>query len=135
VAEPIPHAWIDSSQAPLYVWRFPPDAAYDDLVACCAARETWSATTAEPVAWVVDLTHLKAATAKHRQAFAAHLERFRAFDERWTVASAIVAEAAWVRGLVTAVFWVSPPRFPHRVFGDVISARAWARGELQRHRR
>jgi hypothetical protein len=31
---------------------------------------------------------------------------------------------------VTAVFWISPPGFPNRVFADVRDARAWAEVEL-----
>jgi hypothetical protein len=130
LARPIPHPWIDSSRAPLYVWTLRDDPTSSVVAACLAAREQWSEGTQEPVAWVVDLTQLSSVNAIQRKMFATHLERFRPFDEKWTAASAIVASSPWLRGLVTAVFWLSPPKFPNRVFADVESARTWAEREL-----
>jgi hypothetical protein len=105
------------------------------LEACVQAREKWAATTHEPVAWVVDLTRLTSVDARHRKAFADHLERFRPFDERWTAASAIVASNPWLRGLVTAVFWLAPPKFPNRVFADRDQAILWALSKLEQRER
>ena len=130
MAGPIDHPWIDSSRAPLYVWTLQDDPTSHVVDACLRARERWAEATGEPVAWVVDLTRLSSVPALQRKLFAAHLQRFRKFDERWTAASAIVASSPWLRGLVTAVFWVSPPGFPNRVFADVRGAREWAEVEL-----
>lgn len=130
VASPIDHPWIDSRRAPLYVWTLQDDPTSHIVDACLRARERWANATREPVAWVVDLTRLSSVTPLQRKLFSAHLDRFRKFDEQWTAASAIVASSPWLRGLVTAVFWLSPPRFPNKVFADVNDARAWAEIEL-----
>jgi hypothetical protein len=129
---PIEHDWFDSSGAPLYLWTLRSDPTSVELAATLRARERWAQKTQAKVAWVVDLTHLGAVPAMQRKLFAAHLERFRAFDQKWTVASAIVAPSAWLQGLVTAVFWLTPPKFAHKVFDNLATARDWAQAELDR---
>jgi hypothetical protein len=130
VSGTIPHPWIDSSQAPLYVWRFPAEASYDDCTAFCQARETWARDVFTPVAWVVDLTLLQKADARHRQIFGEHLKRFERYDRRCNAGSALVVPNAWLRGVVTAVFWLSPPGYPNKLFADFDSAIDWARDRL-----
>jgi hypothetical protein len=127
----IDHPWIDSTRAPLYVWRFADETTYDELVAFCDAREKWARDVYTPVAWVVDLTNLRKADARHRQLFAEHLKRFERYDRRCNAGSALVVPNPWLRGVVTAVFWLSPPEYPHKLFSDLDSAIEWADGRLR----
>lgn len=62
--------------------------------------------------------------------FGEHLKRFEAHNERWNAGSGIVVPNAWLRGLVTAVFWFSPPKFPTKLFPEPAAAERWAKQQL-----
>jgi hypothetical protein len=82
------------------------------------------------VAWVVQLSNLTKANAKQRRIFADHLKRFEEHDVQWNAGSALIVPSGWLRGLVTAVFWLSPPRFPHQAFARRTDALEWAQLQL-----
>lgn len=126
----IGHPWIDESRAPLYVWSFPPSFSDEELGAVCRAREVWAEAAKFRVAWVVDLANLGGVSATQRKIFADHLKRFEPHDVAWNQGSAIVAKSSWVRGIVTAVFWLQPPRYPHQTFAARADAIVWARTRL-----
>jgi hypothetical protein len=126
----IAHPWIDESRAPLYVWSFPATLDDDELARCCEARERWAEVARFPVAWIVDLENLGGATARQRKLFGDHLARFEPHDVAWNQGSAIVAKNQIVRGLVTAVFWLQVPKFPHQVFATRTEAAVWAKARL-----
>lgn len=123
--------WIDESRAPLYLLSFPTDPTDELLLEMCAARERWAARARFPVAWVCDTTNLGNATAKQRRILAEHLEKFEPHDLAWNQGSAIIVPNALLRGIVTAVFWVKSPRFPHQSFATRNEALAWATQRLQ----
>lgn len=129
--EAIEHPWISSALMPLYRWTFPSEATDEELQACFRAREAWAARAHHPVAWVVDLSNIVTAPATHRKAVAEHLKQFEDFNVRWNAGSALIVPNAWVRGLVTAAFWLAPPKFPTKLFSDPIEAEAWAKGQLR----
>lgn len=130
VIDVIHNAWIDSTRAPLYVWTFPEEATDDELEASCRAREAWAARVSYPVAWVVDLSRTKKVTAAQRRVVGAHLKHFSECDRLYNQGSAIVVPNPLVRGVVTAVFWLSPPDFPHRLFASRPEAEQWATERL-----
>lgn len=122
----IPHPWIDSLRTPVYVLTFPAQLSDAELEACCAARERWAAVAKFPVSWVVDLSRVQSVTAKQRKTMSDHLARFEPHDLAHNRGSAIVVPNAFLRGIVTAVFWLRPPRFPHESFATREAALAWA---------
>jgi hypothetical protein len=122
----IHHPWIDSSRTPVYVLTFPEVVTDADLEACCAARERWAARARFPVTWVVDLTRIRTLTAKQRKTMAEHLGRFEPHDLAHNLGSAIVVPNAFLRGIVTAVFWLRAPKFPHQSFATPQEAIWWA---------
>lgn len=126
----IRHPWISNDEMPLYRWTFPEETTDEELDACLRARERWATRAHYHVAWVIDLSHITKAPAKQRQAFGQHLKRFEEFNVRWNVGSALIVPSAWLRGLVTAVFWISPPKFPNKLFWDPLEAEAWAKKQL-----
>ncbi len=126
----IDHPWVVHMHAPIYEWRFPAQASDEDLRAFIAAREEWATRAHYPVAWVVELSNLTKATATQRRMFAEHLKRFEDHDVRWNGGSALVVPSGWLRGLVTAVFWLAPPKFPHQAFAKRSDALEWARLQL-----
>ncbi|MDH4283606.1 MAG: hypothetical protein OEV36_13200 [Myxococcales bacterium] len=128
----IDHPWISNDLMPLYRWTFPSEATDEELHACFQARNEWARRVRYPVAWVTDLTNITKAPATQRKALAEHLKQFEAFSERWNAGSALIVPSAWLRGLVTAVFWVSPPKYPHKTFSELLLGERWAQEQLAR---
>jgi hypothetical protein len=122
----IHHPWIDSLRSPVYVLALPDVFTDEELEACCTARERWAAKASFPVSWVVDLSRMHAVTAKQRKTMGDHLARFEHHDIAFNRGSAIVVPNPFVRGVVTAVFWLRPPRFPHQSFATRDEAIRWA---------
>lgn len=126
----IEHPWVRHKHMPIYEWSFPAEASDDELEGFVQARERWAGRAHYPVAWVVDLTHLMKANASQRKLFAEHLKRFERHDVQWNAGSALIVPRAWLRGLVTAVFWIAPPKFPHQAFAKRSDALEWAQLQL-----
>ncbi|MFW2386857.1 MAG: hypothetical protein ACN4G0_00865, partial [Polyangiales bacterium] len=108
----IDHPWFSNDLMPLYRWTFPPKATDEELAACLRAREDLAAHARYYMAWVIDMSNITKAPATQRKALAQHLKRFDEYGVRYNAGSAIVVPSPWLRGLVTAVTWISPPRFP-----------------------
>jgi hypothetical protein len=126
----IEHPWVSHKHVPIYEWTFPAEASNEELDAFVRAREEWAERAQYPVAWVVELSNLTKANAQQRRAFADHLKRFEAHDVQWNAGSALIVPSGWLRGLVTAVFWLSPPKFPHQAFAKRSDALEWAQLQL-----
>jgi hypothetical protein len=126
----IDHPWVSHRHVPIYEWTFPSEATDEELDAFARAREEWATQAHYPVAWVVELSNLTKANAKQRRAFAEHLKRFEEHDVQWNAGSALIVPSSWLRGLVTAVFWISPPKFPHQAFAKRMDALEWAQLQL-----
>ena len=105
----IDHPWVSHKHVPIYEWTFPPETSDEDLEAFVRAREDW---------------------ATQRRMFGEHLKRFERHDVQWNGGSALVVPRAWLRGLVTAVFWISPPKVPHQAFAKRTDALQWAQLQL-----
>jgi hypothetical protein len=126
----IDHPWISNDIMPIYRWTFPKEGTDEELGACFRAREDWASSAQYPVAWVIDLSNIIKAPATQRKAFAEHLKRFE-HNARWNAGSALIVPNAWLRGLVTAVFWLSPPKFPNKLFSRASEAESWAKAQLE----
>lgn len=126
----IDHPWVLHKHVPIYEWAFPAQASDEDLAAFIQAREDWAPRAQYPVAWVVELSNLRKATATQRRMFADHLKRFDEHDRLWNGGSALVVPSGWLRGLVTAVFWLAPPKFPNQAFAKRSGALEWAQLQL-----
>jgi hypothetical protein len=124
------HPWINEARAPLYELVFPAHASDDEVIGLCEAREAWATVAAYPVAWVVDLGSIMEATARQRKLFSEHLKRFEPHDLAFNRGSALIVPNAFVRGVVTAVFWLKQPRFPNECFATRHEATAWAEQRL-----
>jgi hypothetical protein len=124
------HPWIDQSRAPLYELTFPSQTTDQELTQLCAARERWAMRANYRVAWVVNLAGIVQATAGQRKLFSEHLKRFEPHDIAYNQGSALLVPNAFVRGIVTAVFWLKAPRFPNECFATIEDARAWAEHQL-----
>ncbi len=126
----IEHPWVIHKHVPIYEWAFPSEATDAELAAFIRAREAWAELAHYSVAWVVELSNLTKTTATQRRMFAEHLKRFESHDVRWNAGSALIVPSGWLRGLVTAVFWLAPPKFPHQAFAKRSDALQWAQLQL-----
>lgn len=127
---PIVHPWIDASRAPLYELTFPSETSDQALLTFCEVREKWAERAHYPVAWVVNLAGITSASARQRGLFSEHLKRFEPHDVAYNQGSALIVPNSFVRGIVTAVFWLKPPRFPNECFSTRGEAIAWAAERL-----
>ncbi len=119
---------------PIYRWTFPPEATDEELSSAFRARETVATRARYDAAWIIDMSNIRKAPATQRQAMAQHLKRFGEYANRWNAGSALIVPNPWLRGLVTAVTWLSPPKFPYRLFADSVEAERWARKQLAKRR-
>ena len=127
---PLVHPWIDQSRAPLYELTFPPETTDQALMALFSARECWALRAHYRVAWVVNLAGVLRASAGQRRLVGEHLKRFESHDVTYNQGSALIVPNTFVRGLVTAVFWLNPPSFPNQCFATTEDAREWATQRL-----
>ncbi len=126
------HPWIDVTHAPVYVMRFPAGASDQELASLCETRERWAQHATHPCAWVADMSLVRSMPPTQRKLFADHLKRFEFHDIAYNRGSAIVVTNAMIKGLLTAVFWLAPPKFPNQAFDDFDKGMAWAKSQLQK---
>ncbi|MGB5266973.1 MAG: hypothetical protein WBN30_10315 [Polyangiales bacterium] len=130
----VDHPWFSNDLMPLYRWTFPSEATAEELRACLEAREQWVSHVHYHFAWVIDMSKITVAPALQRKAVAQHLKRFSRYGALYNAASAIIVPRPWLRGVVTAVTWRSPPKFPYQLFSESIEAERWAKKQLARKR-
>ncbi len=126
----IDHPWLSNDLMPLYRWTFPSEATDEELRACFRAREDLATRARYYTAWVIDMSNIARAPATQRKMLAEHLKRFGELSVRWYVGSALIVPSPWLRGLVTAVTWLSPPKFPYQLFSESLAAESWAKKQL-----
>jgi hypothetical protein len=125
-----PHPWLDVSAYPILVVRYPanadrPESAheveefYDAFCAWADSRELFYTV-------IADTTPIKnMPSALVRAAVAKGEARTAEFEARRNKGTAVVVENAIMRGVATAIFWLSPPVYPMRVFATFDEALAW----------
>lgn len=80
-------------------------------------------------ALLCDYRGTKELTPKQRKTLADHLAQNIELYRR-CAGCAFVADAAFPKGALTAIFWMTAPPYPYRIFPDVESAERWALGSL-----
>jgi hypothetical protein len=115
---------------PVYEYTIPAEATDEELDAFVRERDEWATRAHYPVAWLVDLSNITQSTERQRRVFAEHLKGFQEHAAQWNGGSAIIAPSGWLRGVVTAVFWIWPPKFAYRVFAKRTDALEWAQLQL-----
>jgi len=76
-----------------------------------------------------DYRGTKELSPKQRKTLADHLAQHIDVYRR-CAGCAFVVDASFPRGALTAIFWMSPPPYPYRIFPDVESAERWALDSL-----
>lgn len=127
---PLEHPWVRHELVPVYEWAFPAHPTDVELSSFIEARNRWARLVQYPVAWLVDLSHMTTATPVQRKTFAEHVKSFEPFDMKYTAGVAAIVPNPLMRGLVTAVYWITPPKFPNRVFARREEGITWLRKQL-----
>jgi hypothetical protein len=137
------HPWIDVANAPVYHLTYPAYDPQDVEQLAKYNREQqelydtlaeWTAKTRRAFAFVIDLSNVNS-LAMNRQRAIAYLERVKKRGNPFMAGRAFVTPNSHVRGVMTAVFWQSPPDYPHAFFETVEAAMVWAREQVEEHAR
>jgi len=121
---------VDDTRWPLVVIRWPSGAIAETDVEEFLRRSVSHLGRHERFASLHDGVRASGLDSKGRKRMSDHVNANRELLKRWHVAAAIVSSSAMVRGVVTAVNWLSPPPFPQRQFATREEAEAWLRGML-----
>jgi hypothetical protein len=128
------HPWVDSAFAPVYHLTYP---SYDptdtrqlakysaDHAALYKTLAQWTEVRTRAFGFTIDLSHVRS-SAMTRQHAVLYLEKVRKRGSPHMACRAFITPNESVRGVLTAVFWQSPPDFPHAFFEAVGPARSWA---------
>jgi len=125
------HPWLEQIEATLFLQRFPKAATDQELASMLAAVEQLIFSMNEPYAWVVDLGGVLSVSASQRKLFADHENRTKEHDRAYNAGSALYAHSTFMSGIITAVFWLSRPVYPTKVFATIREAERWARSQLK----
>jgi hypothetical protein len=121
------HPWVDQSHAPILVINYPEPLPDEEFVKFVDLIEKWVFATTEKHAWVIRLVNFNPA---QRKLMADSQNRRMSHEKKYNACLAFVAERPMLRGVLTAIFWFSPPPFPYEIFKDERSAVAWAKERM-----
>ncbi len=120
---------VDVALWPLVCVTLPPAATDDEvreyLDALRVLRER-----REPYALIIDANASRGFTPKQRRLQADYIDSGIELSRRYLKAFAFVAASPVQRGMLTAVFWLIRPAWPHEVFRSMDEAKAWARSRV-----
>jgi hypothetical protein len=121
----IGHPWIDESEAPILHLTYPRQTTLAELEKYYEAVGAFLERLDTQVAWLVDCTHIIAANAEQRRYVAEQEAKYKEIQEKYYVASGLYVANAMTRGIITAVFWLSPPPYPYKIFSSRAPAHAY----------
>jgi hypothetical protein len=113
------------------VWVSPPAVLSDEIVLGITHGLNQRLRRGAPYVALFDLSGAGVPNAKQRQILASHMRSNAELIEQWVRGLGVIAPSPVVRGVATAIFWLEPPRVPHRVHATAGEADAWARSLLE----
>jgi hypothetical protein len=125
------HPWLKQVEATLFVQQYPRRASDDELIEMLDAIERLVFSLRTPYAWLVDLGGVMTASAGQRRMFSNHEDRTKEHDAKLNAGAALLSRSAITTGIITAVFWLSKPSYPTKVFSEIRDAERWARAQLK----
>jgi hypothetical protein len=129
------HPWIDTSESPLLRATYPVGATSDEVAAFLRVLEELVLEQHGPYGWVHDFGRsLDAVQRDIRRQFAISQRKIADHDRKYCAGVALYVPNPVVRGVITAVYWLSPPAYPYRFFSNLAEATVWARARLQKAR-
>lgn len=128
------HPWL-SEPAPSLFYQTIPEAFSDaDLEAFIARLEALVNAQRAPFAWVVMADAMLSTSAKQRKMFSEAETRMQPQDKRFCAGTAIVLSSPVIRGVVTAIYWLTPPVYPYTLCKSASEARVWSETKLRERR-
>ena len=127
------HPWISVIEYPLFQVSYPSEVTDEALTLLLEDLERVMFAMSSPYAWVVDLGRTLGTTARQRKMQAESELRLKEHNRKHCVGVGVHVGNAVMRGVVTAVFWLSPPVYPYRITGTLEEAQRWAREALRAH--
>jgi hypothetical protein len=119
------HPWYGASKPPIIVMTFPERVANDELEAALHDVQRWLLEVDRPFGFIVDMRRPLAISSVQRQMIAEVEKASAEKDRRYNAGQAIVVTNAIMRGIVTAISWMSPPIYPLRVVPSIEHAWHW----------
>lgn len=118
----------DLSEWPIVHAQFAPGATSSEDVAAFFSEQRLWLERQEPFAIILRVgDHLDAAT---RKLVAEKIRENANLSRRYVKAQAIVHSSMIVRGVLTAIHWLTPSPFPEKTFSSNESARDWVEERL-----
>lgn len=75
---------------------------------------------------VIDARNADKMSSPHRRMCAEFNVRHRDSQTEHLAGVAFVTSSVAIKGILTAIYWITPPPYPYKVFGDLDAALAWA---------
>lgn len=124
------HPWLSEPAPSLFYQHIPPAFSDADLEGFLVVLEALVAAQRAPFAWVVIADAMISTSAKQRKMFSEGEARMQAQDKRYCAGTAIVLTSSMIRGVMTAIYWLTPPVYPYTLCANEQQADAWAREQL-----
>lgn len=130
---PLPraHPWLSEIEPALFCQTIPPTLVDAELAVFIEAVEALVGAQRGPFAWVVMADAMISTSARQRKMFADAEVRMQPQDRKFCAGTAIVLTSSVIRGVVTAIYWITPPVYPYTLCSSRDEALAWARQKLQ----
>jgi hypothetical protein len=132
---PRSHPWITILGPSLYCQTFPPRFPDAEFTSFLEVLEALVGAQTGPFAWVVLADALLTTSATQRRMMADAEKRMQPQDRAFCVGTAIVLSSSIARGVVTAVYWLTPPVYPYAFCATPEQGRLWARARLDEGRK
>jgi len=113
-------------RSPGIVWVTPPPTIAPGVIEEVLAELEMQLRSGVRYVLVFDLSHAAIPNAVQRQKLAAHVRDNEQEIRRSVRSVGVVLTSPIARGIVTAIFWVSPPPMPYRFFTTRAEAASWA---------
>lgn len=117
---------VDDALWPIVRVKLPPAQSDDEvrqyLEELRALRER-----RQPYALIIDANESRGFSAAQRKMQADYIESGLELSRRYLKAFAFVSASSIQRGMMTAIFWLRKPEWPHRFFATFDEAKEWAR--------
>ncbi|MCA9578587.1 MAG: STAS/SEC14 domain-containing protein [Polyangiales bacterium] len=117
----------DRSEWPLLVVRWPEGVVTDESLDRYLAESVQDLSRRTVHCVMHDSRTAMGLSAAQRRRMAAHLAQHEHAIRQWTSGVAIVSPSAVIRGMITAVNWITGTPCPQRTFATEPEARAWLR--------
>lgn len=116
---------LDRSEWPLIIVRWPGGTLSDELIEDYLKQSEGDLARREVHCILHDARGSMGLSAPQRKRFADHLQRHGSSISQWTAGVAIATPSALIRGMITAVNWITGTPCPQKQFATAVEARAW----------